>query len=84
MIDAPGIMNRVFPSLGYFYNATGELYWQTNFCDTCTRENVVGNCPVSSLPASGRMDAWSDQLIMGGNGAPIGVDTTKTQSCHGY
>jgi hypothetical protein len=108
MIDAPAIMNRIFPVLGYHYQAqtggravplpsladwphpyphrhapgiffvkkskyrserisgvgvigprrrrlqaSGELYWQTNFADTCTRENVVGNCPVSwQLPAT--------------------------------
>jgi hypothetical protein len=69
MIDAPSIMNRIFPTLGYHYNASGELYWQTNFADTCTRENVVGNCPVSELPpGQWAMDAWKDQLIMGGNG----------------
>ena len=69
MIDAPAIMNRIFPSLGYHYGASGELYWQTNYADTCTRENVVGNCPVSELPAGQwGMDAWTDQLIMGGNG----------------
>ena len=69
MIDAPAIMNRIFPALGYWYNASGELYWQTNFCDTCTRENIVGNCPTASLPAGEwGMDAWEDQLIMGGNG----------------
>eukprot|EP01043_Picozoa_sp_COSAG02_P040078 COSAG02_NODE_3214_length_7162_cov_4.502336_3_plen_167_part_00 len=69
MIDAPAIMNRIFPTLGYHYNASGELYWQTNFADTCTRENVVGNCPVSELPpGQWAMDAWTDQLIMGGNG----------------
>ena len=99
MIDAPAIMNRIFPVLGYHYKASGELCtttlpllicqqpvlfvllrltracgwlvadWQTNFADTCTRENVVGNCPVSELGA-GRygMNAWTDQLIMGGNG----------------
>lgn len=69
MIDAPAIMNRVFPSLGYFYNASGELYWQTNYADTCNRDNILGNCPVAELPEGAwGMDPWRSQLIMGGNG----------------
>ena len=69
MIDAPSLMNRMMPVLGFMYAASGELYWQTNFADTCTRDNPVGNCPVASLPPSRwGMDAWDDQLIMGGNG----------------
>merc|ERR1712060_542132 len=60
-------MNRIFPTLGFHYRASGELYWLTNFVDTCTKENLVGNCPVDELHGKG-MDAWKDQLVQGGNG----------------
>merc|ERR1712176_1280085 len=68
MIDAPAIMNRMLPTIAFLYNSSGELYWSVNYADGCTRDNHA-NCPYQDFQKDQwSMDAWVDQLIMGGNG----------------
>ena len=80
MIDNPKtLMHRALPLVSRFYNASGELYWNVNYGDTCTRDNPVGNCAFG-VPGEGDkraasrkagdfgLDVWDDQLLQGGNG----------------